>query len=262
MIFDISTCSGGTLEFPLDPEQPYLAHHDVGTPLLGTVMSLEAMAECAMSRTGKVPRQIFRVLAGEDCLVPGTKSLHCRLTPEQTAVHADLTDAGKPVFSCDFSFEQGTCAGIIGPSPARGADRYIIYDCFFHGPAFQVVEQAWLNGDRMFARCCSHLPALTCGGTKKEVLPVRAMEFCLQTAGLLDAALRRRMSVPRSIGEIRLYNTEDLSGLWACASFGAGGADIHAYNSLGEAVLSVLDYQTRPMPAKGQPFERLCSSFF
>lgn len=262
MIFDVIPDDSG-LAFGVcaDPEKPYLAHHDVGVPLLGTVMSLEAMAECSAILYGKKPNRISNVVAGEDCLIPAPRELSVVLQRQADHVHARLSDGEIPVFSCDISFDkQETPAQATCPAGCGSATAETIYRCFFHGPAFQVVEKAVLFGDTMITHFHEAVPPLA-DASRSEALPVRAMEFCLQSAGLLDIALRQYLSVPLSIGQVLLYETEDLSGLWAQAQISGPGSDVHAWNGKGQPVLSVLDYRTKPMPYASQELDAVYQGF-
>ena len=59
-------------------DQPYLKDHDVGMPLFGTVLSLEAMAESRSCIYPDNVTQIRDVAAGEDCLFPPGSFLRAR----------------------------------------------------------------------------------------------------------------------------------------------------------------------------------------
>lgn len=250
LIFSIS--SEGTsncVSLRADPAQPYLADHDIGTPLLGTVMSIEAIAESLYALFGKTPSRISNIIAGSDCLVAESKTLLCSFEPSRDSFQAHLTDGDIPVFSCSLeleknpvpNFEIPSCKKLIVPSTD-------IYRSFFHGPAFQVVESASLIDNMLIATLASPLPLLNLNPCCRPILPVQVIECCLQTAGLLDAALHNRFSVPLSIGDIRLYNTKEQAEIRTVARAGHVGTDIHAVNNFGEVVLSVLGYRTKPMP--------------
>lgn len=242
MIFHL-TCKDGQpdlVRVRLEPSQPYLAHHDVGQPLLGTAMSLEAMAECAALLYGRTPRSVTEVAAGQDCLVPLPKELACRLSPEGAALRAVLTDGEALVFSCLLHFEAlPVPGGRIRPPCEHATGKETVYSCFFHGPAFQVVEQAYLSENTMIARGVPSLPPLSTETGRASVTPVRVVELCLQASGLLDAALCHRMTVPLSIRRVELYGTQDLSGLWVQACHSGDGAEIHAWNGAGAGVAAV-----------------------
>ena len=255
--------SGPTARIRLDPWQPYLSDHDVGMPLLGTAMSLEAMAECAAALCGKRPRRITDVKSGADCLVPEAKTLACALESDGSRIRAALLDGDSLVCACVLHFDPPA------PPPARARPAIrrmavsgdVVYGCFFHGPAFQVVERAWVSGSGLAAEMRAPLPPLFRGRPYGTVLPVRALEFCLQSSGLLDAASRKYMSVPLGIGGIELYCPDACDGLWAAAEFNGPGSDICAYDRSGAPVLAVKDYRTKPMPYESKGFSRLCRSF-
>ena len=252
-----------TARIRLDPRQPYLSHHDVGTPLLGTAMSLEAMAESAAALCGKRPTRITQVVSGADCLVPEQKTLRCTLESDGSCIRAALLDGDGVVFTCVVHFDplvppaKKRRPAICNPTVAGD----VIYACFFHGPAFQVVERAWLSGSGLASEMHVPLPPLLCGRPYGTVLPVRTLEFCLQSSGLLDAASRKYMSVPLGIGGIELYCPDTRDGLWAVAEINGPGSDICAYDGQGEPVLAVWDYRTKPMPYESKGFSRLCRSF-
>lgn len=263
MIFPMVRETGrpDTVRIQLDPRQPYLAHHDVGQPLLGTVMSLEAMAESARLLFGRTPHRITEVTAGQDCLVPKAETLLCRVTPEGEVLRAVLTNGETLVFSCLLHLEEPPAPqGRWCPPEQGGTGKEIIYNCFFHGPAFQVAERAYLSDGTMIARGAPCLPPLSEESGRAAVLPVRVVELCLQASGLLDAALYRRMTVPLSIERVELYAVEDLSGLWVQARHRGEGAEIHAWNGAGEGVAAVYGYRTKPMPYESGEFDLLCSS--
>ena len=261
-IFDITPTAGFSAAVSADPGQPYLSHHNVGAPLLGTVMSLEAMAECAAHFCGRAPKGIVAVTAGKDCLIPAAKELLFTAEAGSDTFRACLTDGDDLLFSCTFSFASPAApAPQIPPIGAFPVTAETVYNCFFHGPAFRVVDRAQLSGDTLISRFNPAIPPLTLDPFRTSILPVRAIEFCLQTAGLLDIALHRYLSVPLSVGEVRLYQTDDMAGLWAQAQKNGPGTDIHAFNRLGQAVLSVLDYRTKPMPYESRELEALHQSF-
>lgn len=252
----------GCAEISVDPAQPYLRDHDVGVPLFGTVLSLEAMSESVHLLLGKLPRLITGVTAGSDCLISRPKSLRCAVGAGAGPVHTVLTDGADLIFQADMDF-------LSPPAPPpqsspvllrTPADSSMIYRCFFHGPSLRVVACACPWNGCMTARFASALPPLTGDGRLNTLIPMRLIEFCLQTSGLLDAAFRQEMSVPLSIARIELYQPAHINGVWSLARYGAAGTDIRAYNDDGEPVLSVLGYRTKPMPYASPGFDALCAA--
>lgn len=262
-VFDLRRAGPRSALVTLDPDQPYLRDHDVGTPLLGTVMSLEAMAEAALFLTGRSPLRLWQITAGEDCLVSAPRTLRCALEEAGGVVRASLLDGSAPVFACLMSFDPPVPPAPVLPEgeagPEIGAEQ--VYRCFFHGSAFRVIAAARTAGEGLTARMNAALPALRTDRLCEEVLPVRAVEFCLQSSGLLDAAFRRYMSVPRSVGCIELYRPGRTGpALESLARFTDGGNDIVAFDPSGAPVLAVRDYRTKPMPYGAPGFDHLCEA--
>ncbi len=262
-VFDLRRAGPLSALVSLAPDQPYLRDHDVGTPLLGTVMSLEAMAETALLLTGRRPLRLWEIAAGEDCLVSAPGTLRCVLEEAGGVMRASLLDGSAAVFSCLMSFDAPPAPAPALPEgesgPEVGAEQ--VYRCFFHGPAFRVIASARTVGAALAARMNTALPALRTDRLCEEVLPVRAVEFCLQSSGLLDAAFRRYMSVPRSVGCVELYRPiRSGLALESRACFTEAGNDIVAFDPAGAPLLAVRDYRTKPMPYGAPGFDQLCAA--
>lgn len=246
----------------IDPNQPYLRDHSVGQPLFGTVLSLEAMAESVRLWDGRSPRRISQVTAGSDCLVPGPMALRCAVRAGSDSVQTVLTACDALVFQAVMDFSEPVPPERRArPDFSRAAaGGETIYRCFFHGPSLQVAAQAIPQGREMAVEMAAQLPPLTADGHRRPLIPMRIIELCLQSAGLLDAAFRRCMSVPLSVGQIELYRPNHLDGIWSAAQYSGAGTDIRAYNGDGQPVLSVLDYRTKPMPYDSRDFDSLCAA--
>lgn len=261
-LFDCSPIRGarGWVTVPLDPQQPYLSHHDVGTPLLGTVVSLEIMVEALFALWGEIPTRICGIRAGEDCLVPAKKQVSCTVNPLGSCRCAALFDGAAPIFSCQMEFDSPAPppSQQAPPLPDDSVTGPQVYGCFFHGPAFQVVNRAWVADTSLLGQMTHPLPPLRTDSPHLPILPITEIEFCLQCSGLLDAALHQRMAVPISIGAVELYSPATWDGIWAVAKFNGSGCDIRAYNADGQPVLAVLNYQTKPMPYACPGFDPLC----
>lgn len=241
-LFDLNM-DGVAAQVLIDPGQPYLRDHNVGQPLFGTALSLEAMAESVQFLQGRVPRCISHVAAGSDCLVSRPIALRCEVKDEGAFVHSVLTTGGSLVFRAVMDFSNS-----VPPEAQRkpAFDRMStagdsIYRCFFHGPSLQVAARAGFWGAAMAVEMAAGLPPLVENGRHEPLIPVQIIELCLQSAGLLDAASRHCMSVPLSVGTIELYRPDHLDGIWSLAKYSGTGTNICAYNADGQPVLSVLD---------------------
>lgn len=246
----------------VDPGQPYLRDHDVGQPLFGTALSLEAMAESVQFLQGRVPRRISHITAGSDCMVSRPMGLRCEIQAERSSVQSVLTAGGSLVFQAVMDFSdpvppESQRKPAFGQRSAAGES---IYRCFFHGPSLRVAARACLWEEVMAVEMAADLPPLVENSRLDALIPMRIIELCLQSAGLLDAASHHCMSVPLSVGMIELYRPDHLDGIWSLAEYSGAGADIRAYNADGQPVLSVLDYRTKPMPYASRDFEGLCAA--
>lgn len=260
-LFELNT-DGAAAQVWIDPGQPYLRDHDVGQPLFGTALSLEAMAESVQFLQGRVPRRISHVTAGSDCLVSHPMALRCDVKDEGASVQTVLTAGDHLVFRAVMDFSdpmppKSQQKPAFGQTSTAGES---IYRCFFHGPSLRVAARACLWGEAMAVEMAADLPPLVESVRREPLIPMRIIELCLQSAGLLDAATRHCMSVPLSVGMIELYRPVHLDGIWSLAEYSGMGADIRAYNADGQPVLSVLDYRTKPMPYASRDFEGLCTA--
>ena len=173
--------SGLTMETTLDPTvQPFLYDHRIdGTPVLPGVMGIEAFAEAALclhpgwhiEAIEEVnflapfkfykdePRIVFiqaniypqgeKLIA--DCRLIGRRKLAGQAVAQETThftARVRLTKQMPDVFA--------------GAKPRLSAEAIVeaaqIYRIYFHGPAYQVIEKAWWDGERMVGEMTSNLP--------------------------------------------------------------------------------------------------------
>jgi hypothetical protein len=84
---------------------------------------------------------------------------------------------------------------------AAAADIYKVY---FHGPAYQVIESAWRDKNRVVARFSENLPP----NHEPENLPLlaapRLTELCFQTASLIGLAEQSRLGLPGGLREMKI----------------------------------------------------------
>ena len=202
------TLSGGlTIETTLDPTaQAFLFDHRIdGTPVLPGVMGIEAFAEAALClhpgwhieaieevnflapfkfyrdepRTVFIQAQFYpqgdRLVA--DCRLVGRRTLPNQQQPQETihfTARVSLTkqppenSAGMPL--------RLTPEGIV--------DAAQIYRIYFHGPAYQVLDGAWRDGERIIGQMSVDLPTDHISSQGPMLIGPRLIELCFQTAGL------------------------------------------------------------------------------
>ena len=79
----------------------------------------------------------------------------------------------------------------------------LVYKFYFHGPAYQVVGEAWRSNGSAVARFADDLPA---NHTPEQptVIGPRLVELCFQTAGLWEAGTTGTLALPASIDRLDL----------------------------------------------------------
>jgi NAD(P)-dependent dehydrogenase (short-subunit alcohol dehydrogenase family) len=255
----------------LDPlAQPFLDHHRIdGTPVLPGVMGIEAFCEVA-----SLLAPDLQVVAVEDVAFLAPCKCY-RDEPRPIEVAARLVPDGQDlVAECELrstrllagDAEQTTVhftgrvrlaatgvaaptAAVPGPAPdvAVGADD--VYRVYFHGPAYQVVDQAWRAGDVVVGRLVDPLPANHEPPALTLRTEPRLLELCFQTAGLRELGAEGRMALPERVERVELF--EGWSGaapVHAIAEPGDDGASAVVVDSEGKVRLRLTGYRTIAVP--------------
>ena len=217
--------NGITIETKLDPKtQPFLHDHKIdGTPLLPGVMGIEAFAETALKLVPgwhvlavenvdflapfKFYRNEPRVVIVEATIRPAGDELiaHCRLIGSRT-----LPNQSEPQLTIHFTGQvrlakrcTNLAPGMRPESPSGlSIDAADIYRAYFHGPAYQVLEKAWWDGDRMIGLLANNLPCNHLPSEMPTQMSPRWIELCFQTAGLWEMATQQRMGLPSHIDSV------------------------------------------------------------
>jgi hypothetical protein len=228
---------GITIVTTLDPViQPFLHDHQIdGTPVLPGVMGVEAFAEAAL---GLLPG--WQVAAIEDVNFlapfkfyrnqPRALSVEAIIHPERDnnwradglTLQADcrlsgsrlLPNQAEPQVTTHFTarvrLTKRTPQAVTMPALGlpdqhrvghiiRAADIYRLY---FHGPAYQVVERAWWDGQRMVGLMAKGLPANHLPSELPTIMAPRLIELCFQTAGLWEMSVQGSMGLPQHIDRV------------------------------------------------------------
>ena len=272
--------AGLTIETTLDPrEQPFLHDHQIeGTPVLPGVMGMEAFAEAASVLCPgytvegledvefRLPFKFFRMqpatlhltatgCPGDDDGVVVRLELRSVVRPKPDlpaqervhfVAHARLTE--QPPGKLSVAFEP--------PPPgvfAIGRDR--IYQLFFHGPAYQVLEGVHLSDGQAVGLMSNVLPPNTTPPTATSLLAPRLIEFCFQTAGILEIASREVMGLPTALESVTVYRQPEEAEsrrLYAVvrASDSGQGFDARVVDERGRVYVDVSGYRTVTLVAK------------
>ncbi len=231
-ITGVGIYSGLTMETTLDPTvQPFLNDHRIdGTPVLPGVMGIEAFAEAALClHPGWHIESIeevnflapFKFYKDE----PRKVTIQCNIRPQGEKLIAECRLIGRRKLAGQAELQETTHFtarvrvaelegdAIVGPKPRLTAEGLVdaaqIYQIYFHGPAYQVVEKAWWDGEHMVGELAPGLPDECSPAEVATIIGPRLIELCFQTAGLWEIAAEGRMGLPWQVGEISWLRTPE-----------------------------------------------------
>ncbi len=272
------TLTGGlTMETTLDPAaQAFLYDHRIdGTPVLPGVMGIEAFAEAALCvhpgwhieaieevnflapfkfyrdepRTVFIQAQFYPQGNGlvADCRLVGRRTLPNQQQPQET-IHftarvrvtrqAPAASAGMPL--------QLSSEGIVNAAQ--------IYRIYFHGAAYQVLESAWRDGERIIGQMSEDLPGDHNPSEGPTLIGPRMIELCFQTAGLLEVSEHNRMGLPLYVHNVSWSRPPAIAvgPLFAVVTPDIAGEkfDAEVVDTQGNRYLQLTGYRTVTLPEK------------
>jgi len=224
-ISGMSLNNGLTIETTLDPTiQPFLHDHQIdGTPVLPGVMGIEAFAEAAL---WLLPGWHVEAVEDVNFLAafkfyrsePRTVTIQAVIHPQGDALVADcrltgsrqLPNQAEPQVITHFTgrvrLTKQQPEASAAPVPARPTGAIVeaadIYRLYFHGPAYQVVGQAWRDKDQIIGQMAEGLPDNHHPDELTTLMAPRLIELCFQTAGLWEMAVQGRMGLPRHVHRV------------------------------------------------------------
>jgi len=235
---------GIEVETKIDPHaEPYLFDHQIdNVPLLPGVMGTETFAELAQllapdMRVAQVMNEKFErpfkfhrmqpqtlyLSAWAEPTGDGELVAHATLKSITQMPRAEMPAQEKIHFTADvlLTREQSLAPEQFltpdqtltpSPSPKMGegsGGEWItseqIYKVYFHGPAYQVLERAQVQGDSAIGEMKMNLSADTSHGEGEWLIAPRLVEFCFQTAGLWEIKTRGAMALPLALGSVSAY---------------------------------------------------------
>ena len=270
--------SGLTAETTLDPAaQPFLSDHRIdGTPVLPGVMGIEAFAALASlavpgMRVADVEQVDFIAPLKFYRDEPRTITVTAVTRPDGADLIADCTLSASrmlageqsPRVTSHFTGRVRLTAAAAGQERAeapgtRGApvvSHDDIYHVFFHGPAYQVVDEAWHRGSDAIARLARRLPAGHTPETEQTTTEPRLAEACFQTAGLWEIGHDGHMALPAHVDLVSMpHLPAPEAELFAVAHRADDSSfDCQVLDNEGAVVLRVNGYRTvgldGPLPA-------------
>jgi hypothetical protein len=261
------------VETDLDPKaQPFLDHHRIdGVAVLPGVMGLEAMAEAA-----RVAFPELRVASLEDVTFhapfkfyrdePRTVTVRVRYDADGADVLARCAVEGSrmlmgreaPEVTVHFT---GTVR-LTGAPPAEGpelklphpegavVDAMAIYETYFHGPAYQVLAEAWRHRGDVAGRFATPLPPNHEPADQETQVVPRLVELAFQTAGLAEIVASARMGLPFGFDWLEVPGAAggEVESIALARSAGEGVFDVQVADTQGRLVLSLAGYRTSALP--------------
>jgi hypothetical protein len=271
---------GLEVETTLDPQvQPFLYDHQIdGIPVLPGVMGTEAFAELAcllapgyrvtaISEQFHSPFKFYRHQLR-------TLHLSATVTPADDGsllAHTTLrsvTEAPRPGMPArvDLHFTAtvrlARTLSAIAPQPAlvlgadpegRVVDKAAIYRVYFHGPAYQVLDRALIDGERVIGVMAEGLPPNDTLSAAPLLMAPRLIELCFQTAGVYEMATAGVMALPLAVGSVTTYRQPeqaDGARLYALVTPVDGGAafDAQVIDDAGNVYVDLHGYRTVQLP--------------
>ncbi|MDR3749066.1 MAG: SDR family NAD(P)-dependent oxidoreductase [Acidobacteriota bacterium] len=266
---------GLTMETTLDPNmQPFLNDHRIeGTPVLPGVMGIEAFAEAALCVH---PGWYVEAVEEVNFLAPfkfyrnqpRTVTIHAVCRPQGDRLVTDCRLIGRRMlpnhtqpqetthFTARVRLTKQAPAAVTGRLITRSSDSIVeaaeIYRIYFHGPAYQVLESAWWDGERMIGLLADGLPDNHQPSELPTLMAPRLIELCFQTAGLWEMTVRNRFGLPRDVHKVSLLRAPDLaeSELYAVVTPNPeeGTFDAEVVDVAGNCYLRLTGYRTAALP--------------
>ena len=269
---------GLVVETTLDPaEQPFLFDHQIdGVPVLPGVMGTEAFAEIAsvlapglhvvavedetflspfkFHRGRRATLHLAAVAApagvGEVVVRVGLRSI-VQPKPELPAQEREHFRARVRLWRAEP--EKPKIAFKKPAAKSLGVAKDAIYEVYFHGPAYQVIERAAVEDDGVVALMAADLPPNAKPAGAGSLLGPRLVELCFQAAGLWLLARKETMALPTSLERATVYRQEDEAGgkrLYAIVKARGDGEafDCRVVDDKGAVFAEVVGYRTVALP--------------
>jgi acyl transferase domain-containing protein/NAD(P)-dependent dehydrogenase (short-subunit alcohol dehydrogenase family) len=277
---------GLTVEVTLDPSvQPFLHDHQIdGTPVLPGVMGIEAFAEVAQwmlpawhveavedvdflapfkfyrnePRTLTI-EAVFRSQGDEvvaECRLLGCRSLPNHAEPQWTTHFTGRVRLTKQPLEL--------VTGLLACAPVEpmvtAADIYRVY---FHGPAYQVVERAWRDGERIVGQMATGLPYNHQPSERPTLMAPRLIELCFQSAGIWEMSAQGSMGLPQHVDRVTVWRSpEQAEGpldAIVTPDLREGSFDAEVVDAAGNRYASLSGYRTVALPgsAEAEPLKAL-----
>lgn len=263
-----------------DPQrQPFLYDHRVDgkTAVLPGVMGTEAFAELASLlapgyQVAEIDHDRFASPFKFHRDQPRTLYLSATIRPlaeGDLLAHTELRSVLKPPreglpeqvtlhFSADVRLTRGP---LTPPEPAAlwpaDAEARVfttadIYNIYFHGPAYQVLDRVIIDDGRAIGVMANDRPAAIDPPDAATLIDPLLIEFCFQTAGIWQAAHDGVMALPSEVESVTVYRPTPPPGepqLYAIVTpAGEGVFDAQVRDEDGNVYVAMRGYHTVALP--------------
>jgi len=263
---------GWVVETEFDPkEQPFLDDHRIdGTAVLPGVMGIEAFAEIA--RLAYPERTVVRVEDVEFVAPfkfyrdePRTVVVRARFGRDGDDIVGDcrfigrrkLAGQSEPSETVHFTARVCLAEGPLEPMTREVPEveewlgKDAIYEVYFHGPAYRVLERAGRAGADAVGEYAGELPTHHAPESAPLALEPRWIEACFQTAGVQSIGKTGVMALPSGIRRVWWHGGPVDSGtiraVTSPAEDGTVSADV--VDTEGRVLVHLEGYRTADLPA-------------
>lgn len=274
-VTSMSLQRGLTIETVLDPSsQAFLYDHQIdGTPVLPGVMGIEAFAEAAQ---WLLPSWHVDAVENVEFLVPfkfyrnepRTLTIEAVFRPQGDSIVAEccllgrrsLPNQEEPQVTTHFTGRvrltrtpRAPGAGIPPGAPAEPiVEASHIYRVYFHGPAYQVLQRAWREGERITGLMATGLPANHQPGELPTLMAPRLIELCFQSAGIWEMSVHGAMGLPHHVDRVSVWRPPEQSEghLYTIVTPDPNQAsfDAEVVDATGTRYISLSGYRTIALP--------------
>ena len=249
----------------------YLVDHSINeTPVFPGVMGLEAFAQILYNFTGELPKKLANIEFKLPIKLYKNRPLDINLLAEKSdrvismMIKSDfINPKGIKVgetrmhFTARYVDDDVKFSDILLPKKKEKykATKDDIYKIYFHGPSFQVLDGI-IESNRDFVIGVFKKPSkrLTKTGDFRYIFHPMIIEAVFQTCGWRDLDIDNRMTLPHSIGEVKIIdNNEDPDKLYTYSvfkgfnEFGRSVYDGYAFDDEGRIWVELKNYVMIPM---------------
>jgi malonyl CoA-acyl carrier protein transacylase/NAD(P)-dependent dehydrogenase (short-subunit alcohol dehydrogenase family) len=269
---------GLEIETTFDPNaQPFLSDHQIeGTPLLPGVMGVEAFAQVASLvapgySIAAIERAQFESPFKFYRKQPRTLYLSALVRPDgadliATTTLRSLTPAPRPDLppqeKVHFTAQVRLSPNPIEPRAIEYTPPTVdqlsitadqIYRIFFHGPAYNVLERAGVEGNRAIGLLTLNLPPNASPANAASLMAPRLIEACFQTAGVWKIAMQHQLALPLSIESVTTFRQwEEAQGrLYAIVTTKDGESfDAQVIDEARNVYVDLIGYRAAALPGE------------